>query len=116
MPSPMTRAEPFIFIDKRTENGPLGQITEWAEGAEFQCLLILNKSTEAIIAERKDSISIYRGTVDKATAIERNQVIKRKIDGATFRVTSDPTDDESPERAGFQVKGFSAEKWDIPPE
>lgn len=116
MPSPLDHADKFNFIDKKTVNTPYGPETQWVDGADFDCLLTKVGDTEAMIAERKDNIKIFTGMVDKALPVEKNTVFKRKSDGKTFRITSDPTDDETPEMATFQVKYFTAEEWALPKE
>lgn len=116
MPSPLDHADKFSFLDLKTVNGPFGPAKEWVDGADFDCLLTKVGDTEAMIAERKDNIKIFTGMVDKDNPIERNSVFKRKSDSKTFRVTSDPTDDKTPETATLQVKYFTAEEWELPKE
>lgn len=114
MPSPLDHADDFVFLDKTTVSGPFGPEVKWTEGAAFRCLLTFNSSMEARIAEQSGVKSLFSGLVEKNIPIEFHSVFKRVSDGATFRVTSEPKDDESPEIASFQVKAFTAEKYDLP--
>lgn len=114
MGHPLVHSDEFNLMTEHTVNGPTGQITQWLVGADFDCLLTLNSSTEAIIAGRQDNISIFEGLVEKSVPLKNTSVFKRKSDGATFRLTSDPVDDVTPGVASFNLMFFTCERWNLP--
>ena len=86
----------------------------WKDGAEFTAAIVKDTSTEARIAEKQGVTEIYTVTVYKGAKLAYHDVFRRVSDSATFRVTSNVTDSETPERATFQIGQVSAEKWVIP--
>lgn len=112
--NPLQHADSFQILDRVTTSGPFGPVIEWRPGLTFDCLLTFNSSMESRIAEQAGVTALFSGLVAKDIPLEHHSVFKRVSDGATFRVTSEPKDDESPEIASFQVKAFSAEKYELP--
>lgn len=112
--NPLDHADQFQILDRVTTSGPFGPQISWHPGLIFDCLLTFNSSMESRIAEQAGVTSLFSGLVEKNIPIEFHTVFKRVSDGATFRVTSEPKDDESPEIASFQVKAFTAEKYELP--
>lgn len=107
--------EPFNFIEKSWKpDGEGGFATVWSEGAEFYAHARLDKSIQAKIAEKQGVTSLYTITTNKSLTLVKNDVIKRKEDGATFRITSNGTDDKTPNSAGLDMRQVSAELWVIP--
>ena len=111
---PMAHADKFVILDRKTTNGAWGPIVEWHDGLEFQCLLTLNSSMEARIAEQAGVTSLFTGLIDQDTPLEFHGMFRRVSDNAIFRVTSEPKDDETPSVASFSLKKFSAERSEIP--
>lgn len=114
MASPLDHSDQFVILDKTTTSGPFGPQISWQPGLTFNCLLTFNSSMEARVAEQAGVTSLFSGLCEKNIPIEFHTVFKRVSDGATFRVTSEPKDDESPEIASFSVKAFTAEKYELP--
>lgn len=107
--------EPFNFIEKsRKPDGEGGFTTTWTEGAEFYAHARLDNSIQAKIAEKQGVTSLYTITTNKSLTLENNDVIRRKDDGATFRITSNGTDNKTPDSAGLDMRQVSAELWVIP--
>ena len=52
--------------------------------------------------------------VDKALPIEYGDYFKDTLTGLTYRVTSNPSEKESPKSATFALKYFTAERKELP--
>ena len=89
-------------------------MVQWEDGAEFTNYRALDTSMEARIAEKEGVTSLYSALVDKDFPIEYNDVFKDVETGHTYRVTSEPSDKESPKSASFSLKYFTAEKRALP--
>lgn len=108
-------ARPCVLLEKtRQPDGAGGWTTVWVDGAEFQNYQALDTSMEARRAEKEGVTSLYSALVDKAIPIEYNDYFRDEITGDTYRVTSEPSDKESPKSASFSLKYFTAEKK-VPP-
>jgi len=104
--------ENCIMIDKRTTaDGYGGTITEWVDGAEFQCAITLDSSMEAKIGEKQGVTALYTITTNKAINLQYHDVFKRKSDNKIFRVTSDGDDKHTPTSANLNMRQVSAEEW-----
>lgn len=102
-----------VMLEKtRAPDGAGGWDTVWADGAEFMAAIVLNTSTQAVVAERQGAKKIFTVTAPKTPALGFHDVFRRKRDGRTFRVTSDGKDLKTPERATFQVSNVTAEEWE----
>ena len=67
----------------------------------------------ARVAEAEGVTSLYTVTVSKDIALEFHDVIKRKSDGAIFRITSDGTDKKTPNVATIDMRQATAERWTL---
>jgi hypothetical protein len=106
--------EDCTMLDKRSiPDGQGGFDYTWEDGAPFLATIVKNGSLEARVAEKSGVKDTYTITVYKGTPLIVNDVFRREKDGATFRVTSNVTDTESPPMASFQIGNVSAERWDI---
>lgn len=107
--------EDCVMLDKRTVSDGLGGFTlEWTNGASFQAAIIKNSTMEARIAEKQGVTELYTVTVDKGLALQYHDVFRRLSDSATFRVTSNIADSETPSVATFQIGQVTAERWELP--
>lgn len=111
-------ASPCALLDKkRTPDGEGGYKTEWTDGAEFFNYSALNNSLEARRAEKEGVTSLYSVLVDKATPVEYNDYFRDKTTGLTYRVTSNPREQEAPKSAGSVIRAlmfFTAERKELP--
>lgn len=107
-------ARPCVLMEKkRIPDGAGGYITEWVEGAEFSNYQTLDTSMEARAAEKQGVTSVYSALVSKAVPIEYNDIFKDKQLNQTFRVTSNPDEKQAPKSSSFDLKYFTAEKWEL---
>jgi hypothetical protein len=91
-----------------------GFITSWTDGAVVDALIMLDSSIQAKRAQQEGVRDLYSVLVPSNFPITFNDYFKRNRDGDTFRVTSDPAENETPNIATFAVKRFSAEKTALP--
>lgn len=103
-----------VFVEKlRIPDGIGGYKTVWTDGAEFKAAIKLENSIEAEVAEKQGVTSVYLVSVSRATPLDFHDVFKRKKDGAIFRVTSNITDNTSPEFSAINLGQVRAERWEL---
>lgn len=106
--------EPLIFIEKKSvSDGMGGFVVQWVDGAEFMGSITTDNSVEMRIAEQQGVKSIYTITTNKNTVLNYNDVIKRKRDNKTFRVTSNGEDVLSPSVSNLSISQVQAEQFDL---
>lgn len=104
-----------IMVDKRTaDDGYGGMITQWVDGASFQCAIVLDTSTEARVAEANGVTNLYTVTTPKSINLQPRDVFRRVSDGKIFRVTSDGKDKKTPNSATLNMRQVSAEEFVLP--
>ena len=107
--------EKFCFIDKsRVSDGEGGYTTTWTVGAEFMANARLDSSMQAKRAQVEGVTSLYTITTRKENVLEFHDVIKRLSDNAIFRITSNGTDNKTPDSASLNMRQVSAESWVLP--
>ena len=97
----------------READGAGGYNVTWTEGASFANYQALDTSMEARRAEKEGVTSVYSALVKKSLPIEYNDVFKDTSTGQTYRVTSDPEDKLAPNSSTFDLKYFTAERWEL---
>lgn len=106
--------EDCCLMDRRSvPDGQGGWDYVWTEGAPFKAAIVKDNSLNARIAEKEGVAEVYTITVHKGNSLSFNDVIKRLRDGATFKVTSNTDDSETPIRASFQIGQVSAKRWEL---
>jgi hypothetical protein len=73
----------------------------------------MDSTLQARVAESEGMKAIYTVTTERAMPLDFHDVFRRVSDGQVFRVTSDGTDKQTPDRAGFQFSQVSAEEWGL---
>lgn len=107
--------EPFVMLNQPTASDSYGSFSrQWTEGTTFLAAVTLNHSSEARIAAASDSKGQYTVTTKKAVTLRYHDVIRRIRDGAVFRITSNGTDDKTPDTATLDMRQVSAEEWRLP--
>lgn len=101
-----------ILMNKvRTSDGLGGWTTTWTEGAPFKAAIVKDNSTQAREAEKAGLTEVYTVTTKKENPLEWHDVFKRQKDGQVFRVTSNVSDNTSPEFSVINFGQVSAEAW-----
>lgn len=104
--------ERFCFVNKaRIPDGEGGSITTWTDGAEFIANARLDTSMQARVAQAQGVTSLYTITTRKDITLDFHEVVKRLSDGQVFRVTSNGTDNKTPESASLNMRQVTAEAW-----
>ena len=107
--------ETCVLLNKQTTaDGYGGYITQWSDGAEFNCAIVYDTSLEARVAEKQGVNSRYTITVRKNMMLEYHDVIRRVRDGKIFRITSDGDDKYTPASASLNMRQVTAEEWELP--
>lgn len=110
-----TMKEACTMLDRQTIPDGLGGFSyAWVDGATFSAAIVKDTSTQARTAEKQGVTELYTVTVDKGLALDFHDVFRRDSDGAIFRVTSNITDNKTPNVASFQFGQVSAERWVLP--
>lgn len=105
--------EHVILNKNLVDDGEGGMITSWTEGAHFYGAVVLEDSTEMLIAQAQGVAGRYSVTVDKRTRLPWHTVFRRQADGAVFRIT---TKDETvaPKTSTIETRVLRAEDYVIP--
>ena len=104
----------FVIMNKeKVSDGEGGFLTEWSEGAAIKAVIVKDSTISAKVAEKEGMKSVYTVTTSRANALEYHDVIKRVSDGATFRITSDASEKESPSISTLDMAQCSAERWEL---
>lgn len=104
--------EEFVLMTKVKESdGEGGFNVSWSEGASFKGIATLDTSMRTRIAEAEGFTNTYTFTTAKNVELDFYEVVKRKRDGKIFRITSDGSDNSTPESASLDMRQYSAEKW-----
>lgn len=98
---------------RRVPDGEGGWSTTWEDGPEFDAAIVNDTSMTARVAEHQGVSSTYTVTTDRETPLEFHDAFRRVRDGKTFRVTSRPTDKQTPGRATFSFAQVTAEAWEV---
>lgn len=107
-------AHPCVLMEKTRVFSPEGGWnTAWTEGAAFTSYQYLDSSMEARRAEKEGVTSVYSALVDKDFPIEYNDAFKDRATGFTYRVTSRPEEQAAPNSSSFDLKLFTAERWEL---
>lgn len=97
-------------------DGEGGFESRWVPVRGFEAAVVLDSSTEAVLAASAGMNRSYRVTSPIGTNLGFHDVFQRVSDGKTFRVVSDPTDIQTPAVATFQFEIVKAEAWEVPDE
>ncbi len=103
------------IYDKVTEpDGRGGVSTTYKPGAEIKVAFSFDTSTEARVAEKAGTSDRYTLTTRKAVNLQYHDIVKRKRDNKTFRITSDGDDNFTPATSSLDMRKVEAEEWEIP--
>jgi len=97
----------------RIPDGEGGWDTTWSDGAKFDAAIAHASSIEARVAESEGMASTFTVWTEKGITLEYHDVFRRDSDGQVFRVTSQGGDEQSPDRATFDLTHVSAERWQL---
>lgn len=104
--------EECCFLDKTTRADGYGGVkTVWTPGADFNAAFSLDATPEARIADKQGVTGSYTIITDKIINLQYHDVIRRKSDGKTFRVTADGDDRKTPKSAALNARAVTAEEW-----
>lgn len=107
--------EGFHMMDKTTTLDEYGGIkVEYKEGAAIELAPEFDASTQARIAQQEGVNVRYSFFMKKKYNIKFPDVIKRDADGQIFRITSNGTDNKTPDSAGLDLRKVEAEMWELP--
>lgn len=105
----------FKIMNKAiVDDGYGGTTTTWTEGATIQGAMVLDSSTQAMMAKAQGVKDLYTFTVRKSTELDFHSVLKRVSDGKIFRLTTDSDDKKTPNSATLDMRQYSAEEWSLP--
>lgn len=109
--------EPFIILRKsKVADGEGGFIEWWEDGETVELAISNDQSIQAQIAEHQGVTSTCTITSYKSVKLKYHDVVRRKRDGSTYRVTSRGDSKVSPNFSPIDMNRVTAERWDIPNE
>ena len=104
--------EKSFIMDKQTRpDGYGGYTTVYTEGAEIKIAYSFDTSTQARIAAQEGIKNRYTLTTRKTVVLKFPDIVKRASDGKMFQITSDGTDNATPNSAGLNLRQVEAEEW-----
>ena len=96
-------------------DGQGGYTKTWSQSvATAQIAMACDQSLEALKAMAQGVKSIYTLNFDKSITLAYDEYIKRASDNAIFRITSDPSDNETPSVTDLDRRTATAEKTRLP--
>lgn len=102
--------EPFFTQDyEAVSNGMGGLMKKYTDKDKIQAGCSTESSTQAEIAYRAGTKTIYRITVPKGIVLRPGDVLRRVRDNRLYRVTSDSSDRTTPDVAQVQFSCVTAE-------
>jgi len=108
-------ARECVVLYRAVENdGQGGYYTEWRQGATFTNYQALNTSTEAQIAERQGMASIYGALVEQSVPLAYGDYYRDVGTNEAYRITSEPSEKQTPSSSGLSLKYYSSEKAVLP--
>lgn len=96
------------------DDGQGGRTRTFVQGAAISVALFPNQSIEALKAMAQGVTSIYTLNFDKSITLAYDEYIKRASDNAIFRITSDPSDNETPTVTDLDRRTATAERTGLP--
>lgn len=106
--------EKTYIMDKTTTLDDYGSVkTVWKEGAQIMAAYSFNSSTQARIAAQQGVNNRFTILTNKSVVLQFPDIVKRASDGRYFRITSDGTDNRTPNSAGLDLRAVEAEQWEI---
>lgn len=103
-----------VQVPTYTEDGEGGRNATWTDGIRFDAAIVYDTSSEARIAEQERLLESYTVTTRKEVNLPYYCIFKRINDGKLFRVTSNGTDNKTPESAGINMRQVTAEEYKKP--
>ena len=104
----------YRMTPTETPDGEGGLTKSYVQGAAVGVALFPNQSLEAQKAMAQGVMSIYTLNFDKSITLAYDEYIKRASDSAIFRITSDPSDNETPSVTDLDRRTATAEKTRLP--
>ena len=104
----------YRMTPTETPDGEGGFTKSYVQGAAVSVALFPNQSLEAQKAMAQGVRSIYTLNFDKSITLAYDEYIKRASDSAIFRITSDPSDNETPSVTDLDRRTATAEKTRLP--
>lgn len=102
--------EPFVILNKTTTLDEYGGfVYTWTEGAEFQGALADMSPSQVLVAQQRDTHASYKLFTEKAINLMEGDIVQRKATGTYFRITTDGTDQHTPQSAPLDARTVSAE-------
>lgn len=101
----------ILYEKRRVPDGEGGFTTQWVDGSEFRAAITMDTTMQARIAQKDGMTSIFTVTTPRGVVLEFHDVFRRKLDGETFRVTSNGKDKQSPLVSSLNLAQVTAERW-----
>lgn len=109
-----TMEECTLLNKVRVEDGYGGWKTTWVDGPTFNASFSFDTSMQARRASKEGVKDLYTITTQKSTTLSHDDVLRRKEDGLTYRITSNGKDKKTPDSAMLDMRVVTAEQWELP--
>lgn len=96
------------------DDGEGGTITVWENGATVKMSLDLGSSSEIRQAEAQKLNTVFTATFPIDTPVRYDNYLEDVKTGATYRITGNPLDNQTPSEAKFQSCYSTAVRTELP--
>ena len=105
---------PFVMLAEVPVNDPMGGYSsQWVEGATFDAFVRKEDTPEITVAEKTEVKERLIIVMPKGTPLKYHSVVRRVLDGETYRLISTPKDFEVPIASSIQIMRADCERWEI---
>lgn len=105
----------YVIINKSiVDDGEGGYTTSWSDGATIKAAFDLGNASEQRQAQAQNLKRVYSVTFPKRTPVKYGDYLRKVETGEIYRITSDPTDNKTPDMARNQTCFATAERTELP--
>ena len=100
-----------MVLPVETEDGLGGCVVTFKDGDSFSAAIVVKSHGQAKIADKQEASDVYTVITPKSTVLRFHDLFRRESDGRVFRVTSDGSDDKTPNSASLDMRQVGAEEF-----
>ena len=104
-----------IMLPECGSDGEGGQNVRYREGNKIRAVFAMTNAVKITAAEKAALENVFTITTGRETVLQFHDIVKRRSDGRTFRITSNSNDKKTPaSSAMYPFAQVQAEEWRLP--
>lgn len=104
-----------IMLPEGGSDGEGGQNVQYREGNKIKAVFAMTNAIKITAAEKAALENAFTITTHRGTLLQFHNIVKRKSDGRTFRITSNGNDRKTPASSAiYPFAQVQAEEWRLP--